>query len=296
MKMLLIINPCSGRIKIKNVLFDVIQIFCKAGYTVTTHITTKRGNATEVAQSAEKNGYDLVVCCGGDGTLNEVITGIMRSESNILLAYIPAGSTNDFARTLGLETDIIKAAKAVVDSREEYLIDVGKFSDSRYFSYIASFGMFTSVSYNTQQSAKNALGHMAYVFGGIANIGNMEKYDVTFYADGNKHQGEYIYGGITNSVSVGGMFKFDESVVNLSDGLFEVLMVKTPKNANDYMKIFTGITSGDVSDRQVFDFCRASELKFIMPSNVVWTLDGEYAKGKTEVEIKNIHGKLRLLK
>ena len=296
MKMLFIINPCSGRIKIKNYLFDVIQIFCKAGYTVTTHMTTKRGNAAEVAHAAKEQGYDIIVCCGGDGTLNEVITGIMTSGSNLPLAYIPAGSTNDFARTLGLETDIIKAAKSIVYSKEEYSIDIGKFSDNRYFSYIASFGMFTAVSYNTQQIAKNALGHMAYVFEGIANVGNMEKYNVTFYADGIKHEGEYIYGGVTNSISVGGMFKFDESIVSLNDGLFEILMVKTPKNANDYMKIFTGITSGDVSDPQVFDFCRASEVNCIMPHNVTWSLDGESAKGKTEVNIKNIHGKLTLIK
>lgn len=296
MKMLFIINPCSGRLKIKNALFDVIQIFCRAGYSVTTHITTKRGNASEAAATAFSNGFDIIVCCGGDGTLNEVITGMMANEVSLPLAYIPSGSTNDFARTLGLETDILKCARSIVTQGKEYKIDVGKFSESRYFCYIASFGMFTSASYNTPQTAKNALGHMAYVFDGIANMGNIETYNVKFSADGVVHEGEYIYGGITNSVSVGGLFRFDDGIVNLNDGLFEVLMVKKPKNPNDFMKIVSGITSGDVTDPQVFDFCRASEIELFMPSNITWSLDGESAKGKTNIIIQNVHQKISIIK
>lgn len=296
MNILLIINPCSGRMKIKGTLFEVIQILCKAGHRVTTHMTTKKGNATDVASTAKADGYDMVVCCGGDGTLNEVITGVIRGGEDIPIGHIPAGSTNDFARTLGLEPDIKKATKAIANYKEEFSIDIGQFSNSHYFCYIASFGMFTASSYNTPQTAKNALGHMAYVFDGIANITNIETYKVRFIADGIAHEGEYIYGGITNSTSVGGMFKYSDNLVDLSDGLFEILMIKKPKNPNELMRIVTGITSGDVSDSKVFDFCKASNIELFMPGNVTWSLDGEYARGKTSMVIKNIPKKIRMIR
>ena len=296
MKMLMIVNPCSGRMKIKNYLFDITQIFCKAGYTVTTHITTKRGNATEVASCAKKNGYDIIVCCGGDGTLNEVINGIISGKEDIMLGYIPSGSTNDFARTLGINTDITKAAKTIANNKQSIAIDIGKFSGNKHFVYIASFGMFTSVSYNTQQSAKNALGHIAYVFEGIANMGNIETFHVSFKADGKKYEDDYIYGGITNSTSVGGIFKFNEDQISLNDGLFEVLMIKKPKNANDYMRILTGLKTSDLSDTQVFDFCKASEIELKMPENVTWSLDGESARGKINMKIENLKGRIEIIK
>lgn len=295
MKMLLIANPCSGRKKIQGVFFEILQIFCKAGYVITTHITTKKGNAVEVVSKAKEEKYDIIVCCGGDGTLNEVLTGLMMSDCSIPIGYIPSGSTNDFARSLGLETDMIKAAKSIVESNKCISIDSGRFNENRYFSYIASFGMFTSVSYTTQQSAKNALGHMAYVFEGIANMGNIDSYHISFVADGRSFEGDYIYGGITNSTSVGGMFKFDSAIVDLSDGLFEVLMIKKPKNANEYMKIFTGITTGDFSDTSVFDFCKASRVELNMPKKLMWTLDGESARGDTNLVLENLHKSIRLV-
>lgn len=296
MKMLLIVNPCSGRMKIKGYLFDITQIFCKAGYTVTTHITTKRGNATEISSRAKKDGYDIIVCCGGDGTLNEVINGIVLGKEEIMLGYIPAGSTNDFARTLGINTDIIKSAKAIASGKQNITIDIGRFSENRHFVYIASFGMFTSVSYNTQQSAKNTLGHIAYLFEGIANMGSIETFHVSFSADGKNYEDDYIYGGITNSTSVGGIFKFNDELINLNDGLFEVLMIKKPKNANDYMKILTGLKTSDLSDTQVFDFCKASEIELKMPENVTWSLDGESARGKMNMKIKNLKGRITIVK
>lgn len=295
MKIMLIINPCSGRIKVKGELFDILQVFCKAGYTVTTHLTTKRGNATDVAQKACDD-HDMIVCCGGDGTLNEVVSGMLRAEKLIPLAYIPAGSTNDFARTMGLENDLVKAAKAIVAGKEEHLIDIGCFNEAKKFVYIASFGMFTSVSYNTQQSAKNALGHMAYVFEALANMTNVETYHITINADGTTYKGEYIYGGISNSTSVGGIFKYDPNIVSLNDGLFEVLLVKKPKNANDLMKIVSGISTGDLSDTSVFDFFKASRLELDMPKDVTWSLDGESAKGGTHVVVENLNKKIRFIK
>ena len=296
MKVLFIANPCSGRGKLKTELVDILTVFSKKGYEITTHITTKQGNATDVARTSKEKGYELLVCCGGDGTLNEVITGMIIGGCDIPLAYIPAGTTNDFARTMNISTDMIEATKKIVNSKKNVSIDIGKFSTNRYFTYIASFGLFTSVSYKTQQTAKNALGHMAYIFEGIANIANIEDYKISFEADGKKYEGDYIYGGITNSTSIAGIFKYDSKIVDLSDGLFEVLLIKKPKNPNEFVKIISGITTGDLSDTSVFDFCKASKITLNMPDDVVWTLDGEPAKGKNKVVIENMPGKINFVR
>lgn len=296
MKVLFVINPCSGRGKIKNELMNILKIFCSAGYEVTTHITLYRGNATEIAETAKEKGYELIVCCGGDGTLNEVLTGLLKSKKYIPVGYIPAGTTNDFARTHGLQVDMEMAAKEIIDSKHATKIDVGKFMDDRYFSYIASFGLFTSVSYKTQQNVKNALGHMAYVFEGIASLSNIESYEVSVTADDRKFEGEYIYGGISNSTSVAGIFKYDTDLVDISDGLFEVLMIKKPKNPNDFMKIVSGVTTGDFSDETIFDFCKAAKITLEMQENVIWTLDGEAAEGNAVTVIENIPGKIKFVK
>lgn len=296
MKVLFVVNPCSGRGKINTELLEILKIFCSAGYEVTTHVTSKQGNATEVVQTAKDKGYNLIVCCGGDGTLNEVTTGLERADAHIPVSYIPAGTTNDFARTLNLETDMQEAAKQIVKAKEKIKIDIGKFSNNQYFNYIASFGLFTSVSYKTQQTAKNALGHMAYIFEGIASMSNIEEYKISFTADGKYFEGDYIYGGISNTTSIAGIFKYDQNIVDLNDGLFEVLMIKKPKNPNELMKIVSGITTGDLSDETVFDFCKASKIELNMPANVIWTLDGEPARGRKKLTIENIPGKITFIK
>lgn len=295
MKVLFVINPCSGRGKINTELIEILKVFCRADYEVTTYITAKQGDATEVVQKANGK-YDRIICCGGDGTLNEVTTGLARANVDIPISYIPAGTTNDFARTLNLSTDMQEAAKQIVKAKEEVKIDIGKFASNQYFNYIASFGLFTSVSYKTQQTAKNALGHMAYIFEGIASISNIEDYKISYVADGKYFEGDYIYGGISNTTSIAGIFKYDSDVVDLSDGLFEVLMIKKPQNPNELMKIVSGITSGDLSDKTVFDFCKASKIELNMPANVIWTLDGEPARGRKKLVIENISKKISFIK
>ncbi len=296
MKMLFIINPCSGKGKIKNELLNILKLFCDAGHSVTVHITTGKGNATEICSKAKSKGYRLIVCCGGDGTLNEVLTGLLRTDSNIPVGYIPAGTTNDFARTHKIPLNMEKAAMEIAAFKDVYNIDIGKFAENSYFSYIASFGIFTSASYKTQQNVKNALGHMAYVLEGISNLTNVESYKITYTADGKKYEGEYIYGGVSNSTSVGGIFKYDPDLVDISDGLFEVLMIKNPKNPNDLMKIVSGITSGSFEDDTVFDFFRASKITFNMPANVTWSLDGEAAEGQETTVIENLPGVIKFVK
>ena len=296
MKVLFVVNPCSGKGKIKNELLPIVRIFCGCGYEVTTFVTSARGDAIKAAQEAKEKGFDSIICCGGDGTLNEVITGVMKAGSDISIGYIPAGTTNDFAKTHKIPFKMLSAARAITETAKEYKIDVGNFNNERYFSYIASFGIFTSASYKTNQHVKNTIGHMAYIFEGIANLVNIEEFDVSYTADDKEFSGKYIYGGITNSTSVGGIFKYDPELVDVSDGLFEVLMIKKPKNPNDLMKIIGGVTSGDFSDTEVFDFCKASKLTFKMPENVTWTLDGEAVEGSAVTVIENVHGAITFIK
>lgn len=296
MKVLFVVNPCSGKGKIKNELLPIVRIFCGCGYEVTTFVTSARGDAIKAAQEAKEKGFDSIICCGGDGTLNEVITGVMKAGSDISIGYIPAGTTNDFAKTHKIPFKMLSAARAITETAKEYKIDVGNFNNERYFSYIASFGIFTSASYKTNQHVKNTIGHMAYIFEGIANLVNIEEFEVSYTVDDKEFSGKYIYGGITNSTSVGGIFKYDPELVDVSDGLFEVLMIKKPKNPNDLMKIIGGVTSGDFSDTEVFDFCKASKLTFKMPENVTWTLDGEAVEGSAVTVIENVHGAITFIK
>ena len=219
MKAMIIINPRAGKMRAKTALFDVAETFCRAGYEPVVQITAEKGDGIRFAKKAAKEKFDLVVCLGGDGTLNEVISGIIDSGSSVPLGYIPTGSTNDFARTLGLATVPKKAAERIVSGTPNF-VDAGKFGDDRYFTYIASFGMFTAVSYNTQQTTKNVMGHMAYVLEGIRDIGLVKPYHIKVSTPDKTYEGDYIFGSVTNSTSVGGIVKLEKSLVDLSDGLY----------------------------------------------------------------------------
>ncbi len=282
---LLIVNPCAGKMKSKTALFDIISTLCEAGYTVVTNVTQNRCHATELAKNADKENIELVVCCGGDGTLNEVITGLMCSEKSIPLGYIPTGSTNDFANSVGIPSEPEKAALNVVNG-EDKQIDIGLFNE-RYFTYIASFGAFTSVSYTAPQSTKNVLGHLAYVLEGIKDITSIQAKKVRYFSKEKNGEGEYIFGCVANSLSIGGILKLDSKIVSMNDGLFEVLMVKMPKNINDLHKAVWGLINSDFSD-EIFEFFKTEEITFNMPDDTDWSLDGEFAKGEEEIVVKNI--------
>ncbi len=282
---LMIINPSAGKLKSKTALFDMLSEFCKAGYQVITQITQYKGHATELAKNAKLRKTSLIVCCGGDGTLNEVITGIMQSGSNIPLGYIPTGSTNDFASSIGIPLTPKKAARNIVDGKNTF-IDIGIFND-RYFSYIASFGAFTSVSYTAPQSTKNVLGHTAYVLEGIKDLASIHPIKVKYKAfDVTKH-GEYVFGCVANTLSIGGMLKLGEDVVNMNDGLFEVLLVKVPKTPAELHKEIWGLINSDFSD-DVFEFFKTDEIEFELSDGVNWSLDGEFAKGEEKIKINAI--------
>lgn len=294
MKAMIIINPRAGKMKIKSALFNIAETFCKAGYEPVLQITGKKNDATEFAQKAIRENYDILVCCGGDGTLNETMEGIIKSGKQIPLGYIPAGSTNDFAKTLGISTVPQNAAKMIMEGKPKS-IDIGKFGKDRYFSYIASFGIFTSASYTATQTTKNIMGHLAYVVEGIRDIGVVKPYKVKVKTAEKEYEGEYIFGGVTNSTSVGGIVKLEKRLVDINDGLFEIVLVKNPKDVTEFGRIIKGIANSDLSD-SMFEFFKSSEITFETEEEISWSLDGEEATPGKKVTIKNIKGGIELLR
>jgi len=293
-RVLFIVNPKSGRMKSRTTFFDIINTMSKNDCIVTVRITEEAGDACRfVREGCESGLYDRVVCCGGDGTLNETVAGIHMSSSSIPLGYIPSGSTNDYARTLGISGDAVEAAQAAV-SGENYLIDIGSI-DGVCFNYIASFGAFTAVSYNASQSLKNNLGHMAYVLEGIKDLAKVKSVRASFRADSMVYEDDYIFGAVVNSTSIGGILKLDETLVSLNDGVFEVCLVKKPKNPADMLKIVKGLMNSDFS-AECFDFFRASSLDISVPDKLAWSLDGEkYISGES-VRIDVIHSAVSIVK
>ena len=263
-KLLFVVNGHSGKGQIKNKLLDIIDIMIKEGYHVQVHTTQEREDATKVVREQAKY-YDLVVCSGGDGTLDEAVTGMMQSEVRTPLGYIPAGSTNDFANSLEIPKDMIQAAKTAV-SGVPFSCDVGEFNGD-YFIYVAAFGIFTDVSYATSQELKNALGHVAYILEGAKRLHTIKSYHMRVEYDGNEIEGDFLLGMITNSTSVGGFKNMTGKDVKLDDGLFEVTNLK--------------------DETDLIDSFRADSVKFYSEEEIPWTLDGEFGGDHKEVQIKD---------
>ena len=284
-KAVVIINPKAGKARSKTMLFDIVSALCDEKYQVTTEVTFYNGHAKELAEKYAKK-YDLLIAVGGDGTLNEVTEGVMNSGKNVPIGYIPAGSTNDFAVSCGISVNHRQAIADILTGSDT-LIDIGKFNN-RYFNYVASFGAFTSVSYKPPQATKNALGHFAYVLEGLKDIGSISPCHIKLEADGKVYEDDYSFGAIGNSTSIGGMIKLKEELVSMSDGLFEVLLIKNPKTAIDLSAILSGLTFSDFSD-PIFTFFRAKDINITTDGSFDWTLDGEFEKGAKEIKITNIN-------
>lgn len=282
-KLLFVVNGHSGKGQIKNKLLDIIDIMIKEGYHVQVHTTQEREDATKVVREQAKY-YDLVVCSGGDGTLDEAVTGMMQSEVRIPLGYIPAGSTNDFANSLEIPKDMIQAAKTAVLG-VPFSCDVGEFNGD-YFIYVAAFGIFTDVSYATSQELKNALGHVAYILEGAKRLYTIKTYHMRVEYDGNEIEGDFLLGMITNSTSVGGFKNMTGKDVKLDDGMFEVTLIHKPKNIIELNTIIASLTNlKDETD--LIDSFRAESVKFYSEEEIPWTLDGEFGGDHKEVQIKD---------
>jgi len=291
--MLFIINPFSGKVKIKSALLDIIHMFNEADFSVNVQTTLFRGHAIEITKNVSDD-TDVIVVSGGDGTLNEVLTGLLQSGKKLPVGYIPTGSTNDFASTFGLSTEPKVAAKAICEG-EAYPVDVGMFDKERYFSYIASFGIFTAVSYNTPQNFKNTFGHLAYIIEGAKDITKINSYHVVIDADDSTIEGDYIFGSVTNTTSVGGIVKFNSELVKMNDGLFEIILVKQPKNINDLSQIITGLSTSNFSGN-AFEFIKGKNVKMTFQSDMDWSIDGEHQKTGSVVEISNIQTAVSIIK
>ena len=290
-KMLFIMNPFAGMKRANRHLADILLTFTQAGYEVITHMTRGRGDATAVAREKGKD-VDLVVCCGGDGTLNETITGLLSAGADTPIGYIPAGSTNDFASSLKLPTNILKAAQTIVEG-EPVSYDVGRFG-GRYFSYVASFGAFTRSSYATPQNVKNALGHTAYVLSGITELSQIRNEHVKMEIDGQTVEGDFLFGAICNSTSVGGILTLDPKQVDMGDGLFEILLVRAPENLGEIHECIQALQSQKYNCAML-TFRSAQKVRIFADPEMPWTLDGEKEDGHETVEVENLHHAIRLM-
>ena len=288
----LIINPNAGTRQARRFLPEIISAFNRAGWLCSVYVTEKRGNAADFART-HAGGADLVVACGGDGTLNEVITGLQLGGHRTPLGYIPCGSTNDFASGLGLPTAPLLACNAIISGHPRAL-DVGFFSPDRYFSYTASFGAFTSVSWSTPQNVKNVLGHAAYILEGIRSLADIRPIHMKITADSQQYEDDFIFGAVCNSTSLGGVLKLENSQVHMNDGLFEALLIPFPADLLVLNRILNALRFHHYED-QSLHFLRASSFLFEGSPDVTWTLDGEAAEGSARVEIRNIHDAIRLL-
>lgn len=290
-KVLMILNPSSGMRQANKSMVEIIRVFCSAGYTVEVAVTEKAGDATEFAK--QKAGeVDLVVGIGGDGTFNEVLVGLLENGAETPIGYIPAGSTNDFAASLGLSKDVVKAAKDIVEG-EPRTLDVGSFN-GRIFSYVASFGAFTRASYGASQSIKNALGHMAYILEGIKDIPSIKSERLWIKMKQGTYGGKYVFGAISNSTSVGGILTLDQNLVDMNDGEFEVLLIKSPGNIIELNQIIIALTTGNFKSPMI-SFFSTDEVEIIADEDMPWTLDGEFQEGSSRIDVKNIHDAIRLM-
>ena len=290
--LLLIMNPAAGTQRANPHLPEILSVFGRAGYVCLTFMTQKRGDG--IALAAKYGEWaDLIVCIGGDGSFNEVISGVIRAGLQTPVGYIPAGSTNDFAASLGLPKNVIQAAQYIVSGHPRPY-DVGRFRD-RYFTYVASFGAFTKTSYATSQSVKNALGHLAYVLGGIKELSSIRRYHVAVTLEGGvREEGDYIFGAVSNSTSVGGILSLDPEIVDMNDGLFELLLVKYPKNTAELAEVILSLTSQKY-DAPSLVFRPARRLKVEADPGMDWTLDGEFAQGSPEISIENLHSAVNIM-
>ena len=282
-KLLLIINPVAGRNQAQADLFKMVRVFAEHDCEVTVYPTRGPQDCTRKVL-ADAGRFDLVVCCGGDGTLNEMVSGMMQREDHVPMGYIPLGSTNDFAASLHLPSQVEEAALRCVEGTAFHM-DVGSLND-RYFNYIAAFGAFTEASYATPQQIKNALGHLAYILEGVKSLGRLQPIHVRITADGETFEEDYLFGAVTNTVSLGGVLRLDPSRVLLDDGMYELLLVKNPQNPTEAQAMLSALMLQNY-DGPLVRMLRASDILFESNHEISWTIDGEFGGSFSTTHILN---------
>lgn len=282
-RVLFIYNPNAGKGLLKPRLSDVLDIIVKAGYRLEVYPTQRYRDAYHKVASFTED-YDRVICSGGDGTLDEVVTGMMKRKDRVPIGYIPAGTTNDFASSLHIPKDILQAAETAV-SGEEFACDIGRFNND-IFVYIAAFGLFTDVSYQTKQEVKNILGHLAYVLEGMTRIFDIPSYHLKVAYDEGVIEDEFIFGMVTNSRSVGGFRNIIGKNVVFDDGKFEVTLIKKPKNPLALQEIVAALMVSQINTNYMYSF-KTGHIHFESLEEIPWTLDGEFGGQHDDVKIEN---------
>ena len=291
-KMLFVYNAHAGQERIRFSMVEILDIFQKAGYEVTVHPTQFSGDCSECIKENEGK-YDIVVCSGGDGTLDEAVKGMGECQTRVPIGYLPAGSTNDFGRTLGIPSEFSKAARVVVTGTP-FSCDIGTFNGNP-FVYIAAFGALTEVSYGTNQKVKNLFGHMAYVIEGIRSVGmgNLKPFSMSIVANNQLIKDTFIYGMISNTVSIGGVRLADKNV-RLNDGEFEAMFIKYPDDPVELNSLLSTLIAQEADPEHVYYF-RTSEIHIVSDSEIPWTLDGENGGFHKEVEIRNFKQQVEII-
>ena len=290
-KLLMILNPTAGQRKAPRQLTEILTVFNQGGYEVTIYITAYSGHAQEIVTQRAAE-FDLVVCAGGDGTLNETISGMLCCGADVPIGYIPAGTTNDFASTLNLPTDPVKAAQLIMEGNAERY-DIGQFG-GRYFTYIASFGAFTRVSYSTPQNVKNSLGHLAYILESIQELSKIRSTRVRFQVGDEIIEDDFVFGSVSNSTCVGGVLTLDPKRVDLQDGKLELLLVRAPKNHLELAECLRAFQDQTYNCAMV-TFRSVSDLTIFPDPEMLWSLDGERAEGMAEIPVSNLHRAVNLI-
>ena len=290
-KMLFIYNPNAGRGLIKQRLADILDIFVKSGYEITVYPTQASQDAFHKVQYLEEH-YDLVVCSGGDGTLDEVVTGMMKSKNKCPIGYIPTGTTNDFATSLHIPKAMLKAADIAVNG-DRFPCDIGTFNDD-VFVYVAAFGLFTDVPYQTSQNLKKVLGHAAYVLEGAKQLPNIPTYHIEVEYDGEKLEDDFMIGMVTNSESVAGFKGITGKEIEFDDGEFEVTLIRRPKNILDLQEIVAALVTGTFNTPHMYSF-KARQITFRSTDQIPWTLDGEYGGQHEFVQVRNEQQALEIM-
>ncbi|MCI9224907.1 MAG: diacylglycerol kinase family lipid kinase [Acutalibacter sp.] len=296
MKFRILVNPNAGRQVVLRELHSIYRAFAgeENKNEVVMELTVNSAHAAEALDRAIGSRPDTLVCCGGDGTLSATVDRLLKSGEEIKLGYIPAGSTNDFANFLGLPKEPAEAADLIVDG-EAKPIDAGRFGE-RHFIYVASFGAFTQTSYATTQNLKNSLGHLAYIIEGIKELPQLKSYAVRAEtAEGGVYEGEYLFGALSNSTSLGGIIKMSAEKVDPADGLFELALVKKPKSLYELNRILLALMGGQV-DEELITFVHTAGAAFACAEPMPWSLDGEYVSGGTDVRAEVLPGALKLFR
>lgn len=290
-ELMLIINPAAGKGEGSAVAGRLMDMYDAAGYTFRVHFTRKEGDAVRFAAACNEH-IDKVVCVGGDGTLSETLSGVLKAPHRSEICYVPLGSTNDLARSMNLSFDPLEAG-ALVMKGESISVDAGQFND-RYFSYVACFGAFSSTSYETDRSLKNKLGHFAYVLSGAKELTNIRRYPVRVDCKEGTIEGDFLFGAMCNTRTVGGLLKLPVTFSELSDGRHELFLVRAPKDINETQQLIAALTLGNFNT-ELIECHSVSQAVFHMPEEMPWSLDGERADAGRKVEIKTLPSAYRLM-